>query len=307
MRGWGRLEAIFILGTSAVAVAVAWFFGNFFYSLLWAYLARWHLREADMIAYTLANLIPFSLIVLLGIGFYCLVRYEIRRQVIVQQDMSEALVQTTSLGLARPALLLVATAISLPAGIVMIIFARNGFIPNQPIPIDVESAFKSVADTYPDLGKPGLTIKGDIAYQAPFEHGIGVWYKSLGALYGLMNDGKVIQIINAIWPTEPEWYDETKLASKISGVPPRGKRRPIGGFAQNWDTFKPLGWRLDWSCNLDSGTTYYQRFESGVVVGPFRYAQSYPQSRQGAFLTVIKNNKIWNLFDVNTAVSECKS
>jgi hypothetical protein len=77
---WTALEKLFVAGGIAVAFAVAWFTSNFFYTLFWAYLDRWKFKEADVIAYTLANLAPFTTVIILSATFYFFVRREMARQ-----------------------------------------------------------------------------------------------------------------------------------------------------------------------------------------------------------------------------------
>jgi hypothetical protein len=79
MPKWSRLAKIFIIGAVALGVAVAWFSGNLFYSLFWALLEEWHVpvKEADVIAYTLAHLIPFAAVLFISAVFYFVVRREL--------------------------------------------------------------------------------------------------------------------------------------------------------------------------------------------------------------------------------------
>jgi hypothetical protein len=71
MPKWSRLAKIFIAGAIALGVAVAWFSGNLFYNLFWALLEEYHvpIKEADVIAYTLAHLIPFAAVLFISAVF----------------------------------------------------------------------------------------------------------------------------------------------------------------------------------------------------------------------------------------------
>jgi hypothetical protein len=76
-----RIKGIFIAAAIILGALVAWFTSNFFYTLFWAYLDRWKFREADVIAYTLANLTPFTLVIVLSAVFYFFVRREMAKQI----------------------------------------------------------------------------------------------------------------------------------------------------------------------------------------------------------------------------------
>jgi hypothetical protein len=78
---WTALEKIFVSGAIAIGLAVVWFSSNFFYTLFWAVLEKWNFKEASFIAYTLANLTPFILVVALIAIIYLFVRREIAKQV----------------------------------------------------------------------------------------------------------------------------------------------------------------------------------------------------------------------------------
>jgi hypothetical protein len=86
---WTRLAKIFFVSAILLGALVMWFSSNFFYSLFWAYTDKWQFKEADAIAYTLAHLTPFVLTVLLVIGLYFVVRYEITRQVCAETGATE--------------------------------------------------------------------------------------------------------------------------------------------------------------------------------------------------------------------------
>lgn len=64
----------------ALGAAITWFMGNFLYSLLWGWPDQWHVREADLIAYTLAHITPFILSLLIVTGGFFLLRWEMRRE-----------------------------------------------------------------------------------------------------------------------------------------------------------------------------------------------------------------------------------
>jgi hypothetical protein len=97
MPKWSRLAKIFIAGAVILGVAVAWFFGNLFYSLFWALLEKWHvpIKEADVIAYTLAHLVPFAAVLVISAIFYFAVRSELARPDIIT-DASKALPKNVS-------------------------------------------------------------------------------------------------------------------------------------------------------------------------------------------------------------------
>jgi hypothetical protein len=76
-----RLKGIFITAAIVLGALFAWFTSNLFYTLFWAYLDRWKFKEADVIAYTLANLTPFALVVTVSTIFYFIVRREMAKQI----------------------------------------------------------------------------------------------------------------------------------------------------------------------------------------------------------------------------------
>jgi hypothetical protein len=72
MRPSFKLKGIFVLAALAIGFAFEFFSGNFFYNLFWAYLEQHGYKEADVIAYTLAHIAPFLIVIGLVIGFYFL-------------------------------------------------------------------------------------------------------------------------------------------------------------------------------------------------------------------------------------------
>jgi hypothetical protein len=74
-----QLGQIFIVGAITLGIFMAWFSGNFFYSLFWAWLGKWNFKEADVIAYTLAHLTPFVLTLAAAGALYIFVRHEMKR------------------------------------------------------------------------------------------------------------------------------------------------------------------------------------------------------------------------------------
>jgi hypothetical protein len=74
-----RLWSILALGALGLGMLLAWFSSNFFYYLFWAFLRGYYIEQASVIAYTLANLIPFvSAIIIVGL-IYLALRYELTR------------------------------------------------------------------------------------------------------------------------------------------------------------------------------------------------------------------------------------
>jgi hypothetical protein len=81
MRIFSRAIGFAAISVVILGAALTWFMGNFLYSLLWAWLDSQHVREADVIAYTLAHITPFLLSLLLVAGIYFLLRLEFRREI----------------------------------------------------------------------------------------------------------------------------------------------------------------------------------------------------------------------------------
>jgi hypothetical protein len=76
MRPSSKIKAIFILAAIAIGSAFEFFSGNFFYDVFWAYLGTHGYKEADVIAYTLAHIVPFVIVIGLVTGFYFFVQHE---------------------------------------------------------------------------------------------------------------------------------------------------------------------------------------------------------------------------------------
>lgn len=81
MRLWrpSRVTAILAAGFVALGFLLIWFFGNFFYDLFWAFLEKHHVMQADVIAYTLAHVVPFIFSAVLIAALYFIVRYELAK------------------------------------------------------------------------------------------------------------------------------------------------------------------------------------------------------------------------------------
>src|SRR5207253_7251197 len=93
MRQPSRLTEISIVGAMALGSLFTWFFGNLFYDLFWAFLESHHVRQSEVIAWTLGHLTPFILaFTVVGI-IYASIRYELKQSndVVapsIQHDMS---------------------------------------------------------------------------------------------------------------------------------------------------------------------------------------------------------------------------
>lgn len=75
-----RIIPIVVVGAIALTFLFGWFFGNFFYDLFWAFLDEHHVKQADVIAYTLSHLVPFVLACLVVAILVIVVRYEVSRE-----------------------------------------------------------------------------------------------------------------------------------------------------------------------------------------------------------------------------------
>ncbi len=76
-----RLKIIFIATALILGGLFVWFSSNFFYTLFWAVLEKWNFKEANVVAYTLAHLTPFVLIILVVMAVYFIARHEIDKQI----------------------------------------------------------------------------------------------------------------------------------------------------------------------------------------------------------------------------------
>jgi hypothetical protein len=79
MRSSFKLKGIFVLAALAIGLAFEFFSEHFFYNLFWAYLEQHGYKEADVIAYTLAHIMPFLIMMGLVTGFYFFVRHEMTK------------------------------------------------------------------------------------------------------------------------------------------------------------------------------------------------------------------------------------
>src|SRR6516225_8620289 len=71
-----RFSSVFWTLIVLLGGAVVWFTGNLLYSVLWAVLADWGvpMTEAKIVAYIIANLAPFALILVLGLILFLVIR-----------------------------------------------------------------------------------------------------------------------------------------------------------------------------------------------------------------------------------------
>jgi hypothetical protein len=67
------------MGSLLLGGLLMWFVGNFLYDLFWGLLDGYHIKQADVIAYTLAHLLPFILAAILVGLIYLILRYEFSR------------------------------------------------------------------------------------------------------------------------------------------------------------------------------------------------------------------------------------
>jgi hypothetical protein len=76
-----RIWSIVVIGVLALGTVLWWFFGNFFYDLLWAFLEDHNISHAKVMAFTLAQLLPFVLAIILVGLIYLAIRYEFAQHV----------------------------------------------------------------------------------------------------------------------------------------------------------------------------------------------------------------------------------
>jgi hypothetical protein len=71
-----RFGSVFWTLVVVLGIAVGWFTGNLLYTVLWAALADWGfpMTEAKIVTYIVAHLVPFVLILLLGLTLFFLIR-----------------------------------------------------------------------------------------------------------------------------------------------------------------------------------------------------------------------------------------
>lgn len=111
------------------------------------------------------------------------------------------------------------------------------------------------------------------AYQAAHEHATVVWIARTLTFYLLPSDPskKWLRQPDTDWQAAPEWYNDNALRHRFGTPAELGP--PFAGVANRWshdpDNWKWIGWR-QWHCSFDSGQIVVQRFERGMVIGPFR-------------------------------------
>lgn len=100
-----RCFGIISFGALALGGALSWFFSNFCYELVWAYLASHHVRQSLVIAYALAHLTPFILSVAIVATIYIVLRHEFRSlegEAAVSTDLNVTRIPATSIDVDDP-------------------------------------------------------------------------------------------------------------------------------------------------------------------------------------------------------------
>jgi len=60
---------------------------------------------------------------------------------------------------------------------------------------------------------------------------------------------------------------------------------------------------MNWFCQFDPDTTFLQKFEHGLLVGPFRMSKN---AKLG-HVVVILDDHTWHLSDFKGPISECRA
>ena len=76
-----RIWTIVVIGVLALGTVLYWFFGNFSYDLLWAFLDDHNISHAKVIAFTLSHLLPFVLAIILVGLIYLAIRYQFTQHI----------------------------------------------------------------------------------------------------------------------------------------------------------------------------------------------------------------------------------
>jgi hypothetical protein len=76
-----RIWTIVTIGVLALGAVLTWFFGNFFYDLLWAFLDDHNISHAKVIAFALSHLLPFVLAIILVGLIYLAIRYQFTQHI----------------------------------------------------------------------------------------------------------------------------------------------------------------------------------------------------------------------------------
>jgi hypothetical protein len=157
---------------------------------------------------------------------------------------------------------------------------RSATLLRSPM-VETYKPFEKIYNQYKDeLGPP----KGEAeplkhAYLAQYDKAQVIWDENAGELYRLhMRDGVWVAAKDLL-NDDPSWYDDMKNRERF-GLP-EGQLPPWGGPARlravnrkDWE----IGSR-HWHFYHVGGATFVQRFEKGLIIGPFRRS---PSDKDGA-------------------------
>lgn len=160
-----------------------------------------------------------------------------------------------------------------------------------------------------ELGDPILAVQSNrlLSYQAAHEHALVIWAQLIHGFYKLPNDPKKPwQFENQ--PTWPE-HGFANLKQRIATFnPPKGKTPPYAGVAASWladpKQWDWIGW-MDFFCSFPPNATFYQKFERGIVIGPFSVREAKAPIPLGLML-VILDDKTWHGIDFDGPIPHCE-
>jgi len=162
-----------------------------------------------------------------------------------------------------------------------------------------------VLDTYPGfrsaysrkLGKPKSVWQdgGISAYQNSLEkNAMVVWLASESKFYALKDDNNFIVEPDYRFRIQTkEWNDETWLREKFKAhgypIPPSLHPPRLGlavRFLEESKTWQQMGWTV-WDCIINEAEArkiFFQEFEHGEMIGPFRQAPATEHSQAEVFI-----------------------
>jgi hypothetical protein len=152
------------------------------------------------------------------------------------------------------------------------------------------------------LGNPVEPIKKSSAtYQAVYDRANVIWLEPFLAFYVLPNDPK------QKWINQPDrlWIVSSKEVDlRKEFRPPANRNPPYGGIIDQWraapERWKWMGF-IEWHCIFGASQISYQRYEKGIVVGPFHIVEAKNKGR----LFLIKDDGTWSQESTDQLVGAC--
>lgn len=150
-------------------------------------------------------------------------------------------------------------------------------IPRFEIHKTFEKAYTEHAS---DLGQPsGEAEPIKHAYLAQYDKAQVIWNENAGELYRLHMKKNVWAVAKDLRDDDLTWFDDSTNGKRFNMSP--GQVPPWGGPAR-LRAINPKDWSIGsrrWHFYHTDGATFVQRFEAGLIIGPFR---RFPSDKDGA-------------------------